>query len=119
MSSVTVNRAIERLRLKYAASLPVKVGQAAAQVTAALAGPWDPALGEVAHRAVHSLIGSSGTYGFLEFSCIARSAEAILRASVESAALPSREAAHQLRQLIAHLEFLAVIVATGGSASVA
>jgi HPt (histidine-containing phosphotransfer) domain-containing protein len=119
MSSVMVNRAIERLRKQYAASLPVKVSKAAAAVVAALGDPWDPALGETAHRLVHSLIGSSGTYGFAEISRVARSAEEILRASMESRTLPSPEEALRLREIVAHLEFVAVIAAAEAGASAA
>jgi len=107
MSITTVNEAIAQLRKKYALSLPLKVSNASECVSAALTAPWNRTLGEMAHRYLHSLIGSSGSYGFPEISGLARSAESILRASVESGVAPSPEEGVRLQQLVTRLRFLA------------
>jgi HPt (histidine-containing phosphotransfer) domain-containing protein len=107
MSITMVNEAIAQLRKKYALSLPLKVSNASECVEAALSAPWNRAVGELAHRYLHSLIGSSGTYGFPQFSEIARSAEVILKESVDSGAPPSPEEGVRLRQLVTRLRFLA------------
>jgi hypothetical protein len=119
MSQSTVNSVIDALRRRYAANLPAKVDRAAASVSAVLAGPWNPALGDIAHRMIHSLIGSSGTYGFPELSGVARSAERILRDSVESGKAPAPETVLVLQEIIARLGYLAVMAAEGASARVA
>jgi hypothetical protein len=119
MSDAAVHSVIEGLRRRYAANLPAKMEKAAASVSAVLAGPWNPALGDIAHRLVHSLIGSSGTYGFLEFSVVARSAERILRDSVESGLRPAPENVIVLQEIIARLGFMAAMAADDASARVA
>ena len=119
MSTMGVNSVIEGLRRRYAANLPSKVDQAAASVTAVLAGPWNPTFGDIAHRLVHSLIGSSGTYGFLEISTTARSAERILRDSMESGSGPAPEKVLVLQEIMARLGFMAVMAADQTSARVA
>jgi HPt (histidine-containing phosphotransfer) domain-containing protein len=119
MSDAKVNSAIEQLRNRYAANLPSKVSRAAESVSAALAGPWNPALGDIAHRLVHSLIGSSGTYGFHEFSRIARTAETILREAMETGTTPPPEAVLRLQEVVARLGFMAVTAADDAVARVA
>ena len=119
MSNATVGSVIEGLRRRYAANLPSKVERAAASVSAVLAGPWNPALGDIAHRLVHNLIGSSGTYGFQEFSVVARSAETILRNAMESGVTPAPESVLALQEILARLGGLAVMAADDASTRVA
>jgi HPt (histidine-containing phosphotransfer) domain-containing protein len=88
-------------------------------VSAVLAGAWNPALGDIAHRLVHSLIGSSGTYGFQEISMIARSAERILREAMESGRAPAPENGLALQEIIARLGLLAATAAEDASTRVA
>lgn len=107
MSTTTVNEAIAQLRKKYALGLPQKVSNASQCVAAVLTGPWNRTLGEMAHRFLHSLIGSSGTYGFPRISEIARSAEGILKASLDSGGPPSPEERVRLQELVSSLGFLA------------
>jgi HPt (histidine-containing phosphotransfer) domain-containing protein len=107
MSITMVNEAIAQLRKKYALSLPLKVSNASECVAAALKAPWNRSLGEMAHRFLHSLIGSSGTYGFPQLSEVARSAEVILKASVESGAPLSPGEGLRLHELVTRLGFLA------------
>src|SRR5690349_17357315 len=119
MSSATVNSMIDGLRRRYAANLPSKVAKAAESVSAVLAGPWNPALGDIAHRLVHSLIGSSGTYGFHELSVVARSAERILREAMESERAPDSDQGILLQEILARLGFMARALAEEASARVA
>src|SRR5262245_47802804 len=119
MSNTMVNSVIEGLRRRFAANLPGKVDRAAASVSAALAGPWNPALGDIAHRLVHSLIGSSGTYGFQEFSSIARSAERILREAMESGTTPPPENMLALQEIVVRLGVMAATAADDVSVRVA
>lgn len=107
MSQPTVNERLEGLKRRYATNLPLKVAKAAESVDAVLGASVDSAACETAHRQVHSLIGSSGTYGFHELSRVARLAEAILRDSLESGAPPSPERQTRLRELVAMLGTLA------------
>ncbi len=114
----TATKTIEQLRRRYAADLPLKVTKATECVTASLAGPWNLVLSEMAYRLVHSLIGSSGTFGYHEFSRTARSAESILRASAAARALPSPREALELREIMARLNFMAVTLADDAIARV-
>jgi len=86
MSDTAANDPLLTLRRRYAANLPSKVAKAAESVGAMLAAPEDLSQCEIAHRALHSLIGSSGTYGFSDLSLMARSAEVLLRESLDSGA---------------------------------
>lgn len=112
MINDTIGERLDGLRRRYALNLPLKVSQAAESVRAVLAAPRNRALLEAAHRGVHSLTGSSGTYGFCDISRIFREAESMLQESLESGVpLPSERQFH-LRELIAGLESLAAAAAS-------
>jgi len=119
MSVTTVNDAIAQLRKKYALSLPIKVSNVSECVAAALTAPWSRTVCELAHRFVHSLIGSRGTYGFPQLSEVARSAEEILKASVESGEPPSAGDRVRLEELVARLGSLAAREAEDAAARAA
>lgn len=119
MSDMTANDPLLALRRRYAANLPAKVAKAAESVGTLLAAPGDPSQCEIAHRALHSLIGSSGTYGFADLSRLARSAELLLRESLESGAPLSSDQRLQLVTLIADLGSLAASAARDSGAGAA
>lgn len=111
MSELTANDRLGGLKMRYAIGLPGKVSKAIESVGAFLAVPRNRVLLEVAHRMMHSLTGSSGTYGFPEISGAARGAETILCESLESGMplLPQQQL--RLREQLAALEVMAVAAA--------
>lgn len=111
MSNLPAKDALQALRRKYAAGLPAKVAKAAESVRSFLSAPGDSDRCEVAHRSLHSLTGSSGTYGFPEMSRIAHSAEILLRRSLESGVPLSEEEALTLVDVIDRLGALAAMAA--------
>jgi HPt (histidine-containing phosphotransfer) domain-containing protein len=82
-SGDAVQAQLAKLRKKYGMALPDKIAGIETAV-AALGPTWEEPVTSTAYRQVHSLAGSSGTYGFPGISSIARAAEAILKTSVES-----------------------------------
>jgi len=116
MNELTVNVRLEDLRKQYALNLPEKVRKVTDSIRAFLAVPRDRVLLELAHRVVHSLTGSSGTYGFDELSRTARGAERVLSESLEGGTPPSSERQHQLREMIFSLGSQAVEAAATGVA---
>jgi HPt (histidine-containing phosphotransfer) domain-containing protein len=82
-SGDAVQAQLAKLRKKYGLALPDKIAGIVAAV-AALGPAWEEPASSTAYRQVHSLAGSSGTYGFPEISGLARAAEAILKTSLES-----------------------------------
>jgi HPt (histidine-containing phosphotransfer) domain-containing protein len=82
-SGDAVHAQLAKLRKKYGLALPDKIAGIVAAV-AALGPAWEEPSASTAYRQVHSLAGSSGTYGFPEISGLARAAEGILKPSLES-----------------------------------
>lgn len=119
MNDSMKNDALLALRRRYAAALPAKVAKASEEVLDYLAEPGDASRCEIAHRALHSLIGSSGTYGFADLSRTARSAEALLRQSLESGAPLTPVERIVLVDLIAGLGSLAASAARETAAGAA
>ena len=111
--------ALETLTQRFRESLPAKVAKLTMDVAAYLASPGDLSRGEIAVRSAHSLVGSSGTYGFLDICHAARRAERILREALEGAAAPPPETRARLRELVESLLSLAAAAATqsGGAGS--
>src|SRR5579883_2161598 len=103
MCDSKANDPLLALRRRYAAALPAKVAKASECVGDYLADPGDVSRCEAAHRSLHSLIGSSGTYGFSDLSLTARSAETLLRRPLESGAPLSAAERLRLVDLIAGL----------------
>lgn len=82
-SGDAVQAQLAKLRKKYGLALPDKI--AALQAVVATLGPaWEETACSTAYRQVHSLAGSSGTYGYPDITGVARAAEAILKTSLES-----------------------------------
>jgi HPt (histidine-containing phosphotransfer) domain-containing protein len=75
---------LAKLRKKYGLALPEKISGIAAAVAPLFSGAWEESLCSTAYRQVHSLAGSSGTYGFPEISEVARAAEALLKQSLDA-----------------------------------
>jgi HPt (histidine-containing phosphotransfer) domain-containing protein len=110
-----VQTQLAKLRAKYGLALPGKISGIAAAVASFFAAPWDEQACSTAHRQVHSLAGSSGTYGFPAISGVARSAEAILKQSLEARALPAPSLKSQVDDLVAKLREMAADAAGQGT----
>lgn len=102
-----INDALAALVKKYAAGLPQKMEKTAECVAESLARPEDAERRILAYRAVHSLVGSSGTYGFNELSETARAAEALLRKAAESGTPVPDEEKPLLQNLMSRMTTLA------------
>jgi chemotaxis protein histidine kinase CheA len=83
-SGDAVQAQLAKLRKKYGLGLPDKIAAIEAGVVAMGGSAWDETACSTAYRQVHSLAGSSGTYGFPEITSVARAAESILKSSLES-----------------------------------
>jgi len=79
-----VQAQLAKLRTKYSLALPEKIAAIEAAVAPLFAGPWEESVCSTAYRQVHSLAGSSGTYGFPEISSVARAAEATLKQCLDA-----------------------------------
>ncbi|GGY63128.1 diguanylate cyclase [Cellvibrio zantedeschiae] len=69
---------LEKLKGEYKAQLPAKL-EAIANDWQALCGQWQPDTMVILHRNLHSLIGTSGTFGFSDVSKTARVLEVFLK----------------------------------------
>ncbi len=98
---------LEELRKSYARRLPEKVRGVESCCEGFLQGAWDEAACAAAYRAVHSLAGSSGTYGFAELTPPARSLETLLKASLEGRAPLDPAAREQARGLLSLIREMA------------
>jgi HPt (histidine-containing phosphotransfer) domain-containing protein len=107
---------LAKLRKKFGLALPEKISAIEAAVAALFARPWDEQACATSHRLVHSLAGSSGTYGFPEIGAAARAVEALLKQSLESRALLSPDQKTQIDRLTAGLRELAADAARKVSA---
>jgi chemotaxis protein histidine kinase CheA len=107
-----VQAQLAKLRQKYGLALPGKISGIEEAVAPLSAGPWEEEACSAAYRRVHSLAGSSGTYGFPEICSIARAAEAILKECLDSRSLlpPIRKA--QVDDLMAKLRAMAADAAS-------
>src|SRR5436190_12972617 len=102
---------LAKLKKKYGTGLPDKINALEAAIAPVFAGGWNDSACEAAHRMVHSLAGSSGTYGFPEITGIARAAEAILKAGLESRTTPPPAQKSRLDGLMTNLRELAAAAA--------
>lgn len=103
----TVQAQLAMLRRKYGLALPGKISGIARAVASFLAAPWDEQACATAHRQVHSLAGSSGTYGYSDISGIARAAEEILKQSLETRVLPAPDLQSRVEGLVEKLREMA------------
>ncbi|KTD33388.1 regulatory protein (GGDEF domain) [Legionella nautarum] len=69
---------LNNLMLRYRRNLPAKLNSIQSQWQEIL-DHWDPQKLVTLHRDIHSLCGSSGTYGYLELCKLARKAEVFLK----------------------------------------
>lgn len=69
---------LEKLKCEYRIQLPSKI-EAIATDWQLLGEQWQAAVIVVLHRNVHSLIGTSGTFGFIDISKTARTLEALVK----------------------------------------
>lgn len=69
---------LEKLKGEYKAQLPGKIDAIAADWKS-LIDQWNPETMVILHRNVHSLIGTSGTFGFTDISKTARDIEVLLK----------------------------------------
>jgi hypothetical protein len=104
---------LAKLKQKYAAGLPEKVGKVGAQVDAFLAAPWQEELCFTTYRMIHSLAGSAGTYGYAELGNVARTGELLVKGSLESRAPLGPSQRSELGGILSKLKELAAAAATG------
>jgi HPt (histidine-containing phosphotransfer) domain-containing protein len=74
---------LEKLKSEYKVQLPGKM-EAIASDWNQLNKQWSPELMVLLHRNVHSLIGTSGTFGFIDISKAARELETQLKPLINS-----------------------------------
>jgi chemotaxis protein histidine kinase CheA len=94
---------LRELKRVYARSLPEKIAKVESAFRSYFAAAWDETACGSTYRIIHSLAGSSGTYGFAELCQVARSAENILKESMEAHRLPSPE---RQQEALAHVDRL-------------
>ena len=76
-----------------------------------MGGPWEEHSCALAYRQIHSLAGSAEPSGFAEISGVARSAEALLKESLETRRLLTEAQKAQVSELVATLRQMAAHVA--------
>lgn len=107
---------LARLRKKYGLALPDKISGIEKSLAPVFSGPWEEQVCAAAYRQVHSLAGSSGTYGYPEISSLSRAAEAILKQCLDSRTPPSAAHRTQVADLVARLREMAADAARQVSA---
>jgi HPt (histidine-containing phosphotransfer) domain-containing protein len=117
MNQITVTTALSQLKKQYGLNLPGKISKAVDTVRALLAVPRDRVLLEIAHRGLHSLAGSSATYGYDALSLVAREAERLLQDSLETGTPLTPPGERQLREQMLNLGVLAALASCEAQAS--
>jgi HPt (histidine-containing phosphotransfer) domain-containing protein len=107
---------LARLRKKYGLALPEKISGIEAAFAPLFAGPWEEKACATAYRQIHSLAGSSGTYGFPDICGIARASEALLKECLDSRSLLTPTQKTQIDDLVTKLRELAADAARQASA---
>ena len=102
---------LAKLKQKYAAGLPEKVGKVGEQVDAFLAAPWQEERCFTTYRLIHSLAGSAGTYGYAELGTVARTGELLVKGSLEGRAPLGDAQRKELAGIVATLKQLAAAAA--------
>ncbi len=77
---------LEELRAGYARRLPDLVGRLEGALLKVMESPGDGGLAMEAYRLAHSLVGSSGTYGFSGVCQAASTMKSLVRSVVDGAA---------------------------------
>jgi chemotaxis protein histidine kinase CheA len=101
---------LQGMKREFAADLPAKAAAAREGWNAYLRGMDPEALAEL-HRAVHSLKGSSGTYGLDRVSAKAAALEDVLEALMEGRGRPSARELSDANRLLDALEAAAAAAA--------
>ncbi len=91
---------LEALRAEYAAQLPGKIVAIEQAWQAVRRDVWDAGVWDHLQHSLHTLAGSSGTYGFLSLSQNARAAENYIASIRECAGPPTPAQYDQVRTLI-------------------
>jgi diguanylate cyclase (GGDEF)-like protein len=99
----TIEERLRTLREQYEAELPDKIARLTEAGQTWLRTPLDADALGVVHRMAHSLVGSSGSYGFAALSQAARALEQDLKSIVEDWTPPSAEQLEQVRARLASL----------------
>ncbi len=102
-SSSDISVLFEALRAEYAAKLPGKIAAIEQAWQAAQQDPWDPQVNDRLYRSLHTLAGSSGTYGFRSLSERARTAEVYVGSILSSALPPSSNQCERISALLGAL----------------
>jgi diguanylate cyclase (GGDEF)-like protein len=99
----TVEERLRTLREQYETELPDKIARLTEAGHTWLRTPLDADALGVVHRMAHSLVGSSGSYGFAALSQAARALEQDLKSIVEDWTPPSAEQLEQVRARLVSL----------------
>ncbi len=94
-------RKLADLRAAYARQLPDKIQGVEAALAAMLRSPGDLAAATEAYRKVHSLVGSSGTYGFSGVCQTASTLKALVKSVLEGTGAPDGEFRSRAAALLA------------------
>lgn len=87
-SGVDVSEALRALRTQFLARLPGRLNDVQRMWDELSTRPWSQVQAETLHRAVHSLTGTSGTFGLKVFSGASRQFESRLHAALERRHVP-------------------------------
>jgi chemotaxis protein histidine kinase CheA len=107
---------LRELKRAYARSLPEKVAKIESAFRTFFASAWEEAACGSTYRLIHSLAGSSGTYGFDDLCKTARSAEAVLKESMEARRIPSPDRQQEALDQVGRLRDLAASAASSEGA---
>jgi HPt (histidine-containing phosphotransfer) domain-containing protein len=110
-ADAAVQAQLAKLKKKYGLGLPEKIAGIEAAAGPVFAAPWSEPVLAASYRQVHSLAGSSGTYGFPELTGVARAAEAILRAGLDARETPAADQKARFDDLMSTLRELAAAAA--------
>lgn len=102
-STDAVQAKLLELKRAYARQLPEKLARIDAAFAAFVGAPWEEQACSTSYRLLHSLAGSSGTYGFDEICKVARQAEAVLKECLESRRALSPDRRQEVLRLSARL----------------
>jgi len=99
----TIEDRLRSLREEYEAELPEKIARLTEAAYAWLRAPLDSEALATVHRMAHSLVGSSGSYGFAALSQAVRALEQDLKSIIEGWTPPSAEQVERIRGRVATL----------------
>jgi len=88
-----------RLTLAYAQDLPTRIQEIGADWLT-LKSSWKSDLAEEVHRTVHSLSGSSGSYGAMDVHSLARKLESVILAIIRAERAPTSTEINEIDDLV-------------------